>query len=74
MTGTNQVSQPTITEYEVFQVSCLGQPCLFLGVPISTTSTKEQNKVEPRPFDDDQSDSSELSSEDDREQIGLDFT
>ena len=47
---------------------------LYVGVP--TITTKEDNKLVPRPFDDNQSDSSSLSSdeEDTRERIGLDFS
>lgn len=47
---------------------------LFIGVP--TVTPKEDNKVVPRPFDDNQSDSSSLSSDEDdcRERIGFDFS
>ena len=49
---------------------------LYLGAPTSTTSTKQESNILPRPFDDDQSESSELSSEEEnpRERIGFDFS
>ena len=52
----------------------LNDVVLYLGVP--TSRPKQENKILPRPFDDDQDDSSELSSdeEDTRERIGLDFS